>query len=70
MILYTAIPLELVVEGIEKGHNYKELELSGIKLLVEPVDVDRSRIVRIISTNPQDYLNPRLSPGTIIEHKI
>jgi len=70
MLLYTAIPLELVLEGIDKTYDYKEIEINGVKLLVEPLDINRSRIVRIMSTNPQDYLNPEFAPGSILEHKI
>lgn len=70
MILYTAMPLELVLEGIDRTYNYKEIDINGIKLVIEPIDINHGKIVRLISTNPQDYLNGELSPGKIIEFKI
>lgn len=70
MLLYTAMPLELVLEGIDKTYDFKEVELGNIKLLVEPIDMNRGRIVRLLSTNPQDYLNPKYTPGTILEYKM
>jgi len=33
---------------------------------VEAVDARRVRIVRLFSPDPQDYLNPHYTPGTII----
>mgnify|MGYP000948418729 CR=1 FL=1 len=70
MLLYTPMPLELVMEGLDKERNYIELDYDGIKLLVEPLDMTSGKIVRIMSTNPQDYLNSSLSPGAVIRYKI
>lgn len=70
MVLYTAMPLELVLEGMDKAYNYKEINLDGIKLIIEPLDLNHGKIVRLISTNPQDYLKSELCPGRIIEFKI
>jgi hypothetical protein len=70
MLLYTAMPLELVLDGIDRKYNFKEIDVDGIKLIIEPIDINHGKIVRLISTNPQDYLNSELSPGKIIEFKI
>lgn len=70
MLLYTAMPLELVLEGLDKTYEYKEIEINNIKVLIEPLEANKGKIVRIISPNPQDYLNTNLSPGNIINFKI
>lgn len=70
MILYTPLPLEQVLEGMDKKYNYKEIDVEGVKLLIEPIDIDQGKIVRVISSNPQDFLKPNLSPGSIIKFKI
>jgi len=70
MILYTAMPLELVLEGMDRTYNYQEINLDGIKLIIEPMDINHGKIVRLISTNPQDYLNSQLNPGTVVEFQI
>ncbi|OPY59812.1 MAG: hypothetical protein A4E55_00001 [Pelotomaculum sp. PtaU1.Bin035] len=69
MILYTPLQLELVLEGFDKTQypDYKEIEYKGVKMLVEGEGFGRKRIVRLISTNPFDYLRPELSPGSVIE---
>lgn len=70
MLLYTPMPLELIMEGSEKERVYHEVEYNGVRLLVEPMDMTSGKIVRIMSTNPQDYLNSSLSPGNIIRYRI
>lgn len=67
MLLYTPIPVEQVLEGIDKKRDYKEIDIDGVKLLVEPLGLDKAKIIRIVSSNPKDYLNPKISPGNILE---
>ncbi len=64
-ILYTPMPMELVLEGMFKENPpYRELEAGNVKLLVEPLGLDNCRVVRLISTNPMDYLRSEFQPGT------
>ncbi|MHB9095456.1 MAG: YlzJ-like family protein [Eubacteriales bacterium] len=64
-IIYTPLPIELVLEGIEKdGQPYQELDVGGVKLLVEQQTMDKCRVVRVLSTNPMDYLKAEFQPGT------
>ncbi|WP_418790158.1 YlzJ-like family protein [Phosphitispora sp. TUW77] len=66
-VLYTPMPIELVLEGIDRvGSKHQEMEFQGVKLQVEQYDVDKCRIVRLISTNPMDYLKNEFQPGTEI----
>lgn len=67
MMLYTVFPLELVLEGIDRKYNLREIEIDNVKILVEPVDVDKGKIISVISSNPAVYLNPKLYPGNIIK---
>lgn len=49
---------------------YREMELdlgNGSRLVVAPTDMNRARVVRLISTDPAAYLDPGLQPGRIIE---
>jgi hypothetical protein len=67
MIIYTAMPLEMVCEGFESYKPlYKEIEYLGIRMQVEPIGPNQAKIVRLLSSNPQDYLYPSLSPGNTI----
>ncbi len=68
MILYTPMQLELVLEGFDttKYPEYKIIEYEGVAMLVEDVDSGKKRIIKLLSTNPYDYLRPELSPGNLI----
>ncbi len=68
MILYTPMQLELVLEGFDtiKYPQYEEIEYGGVAMLVEGVDSGKKRIIKLLSTNPNDYLRPELSPGNLI----
>lgn len=68
MILYTPMQLELVLEGFDttKYPEYKIIEYEGVAMLVEDVDSGKKKIIKLLSTNPYDYLRPELSPGNLI----
>ena len=68
MIIYTPLPIEQVLEGnSDFSPDYKEIEKDGCILLIEPISFSEGRIVRLISSNPQEYLKPTLQPGEIIK---
>ncbi|NLZ28392.1 MAG: hypothetical protein GX887_05445 [Firmicutes bacterium] len=67
MVLYTVYPLETVLEGYAPiSPEYLELDYGTGCIIFEPLPPHSGRIVRIISSQPQDYLNPQLQPGAII----
>ena len=35
-------------------------------MLVEPLEFGRERIVKLLSTDPRDYLKPELAPGSVV----
>jgi len=69
MVLYTTMPLETVLEGFDQvQRRYLELEVDGgVRLLVEQTGANEGRIVRLISTDPQDYLQECYQPGRSIK---
>ncbi|MDD2553788.1 MAG: YlzJ-like family protein [Desulfotomaculaceae bacterium] len=69
MILYTPMQLELVLEGLDntKYPDYKEIQYKGVPMLVEGAGFGKQRIVKLLSTDPFDYLKPEMAPGSIIE---
>lgn len=69
MILYTPMQLELVLEGFDntKYPDYKEIQYKGVPMLVEGTGFGKQRIVKLLSTDPFDYLKPEMAPGSIIE---
>lgn len=68
-LLWTVLPVELVLEGYEKGPVYEEAEVAGTKVVVERLAPYESRIVRLLSTAPSDYLRPELQPGVAVTYR-
>ncbi|GAX90588.1 hypothetical protein EFBL_2215 [Effusibacillus lacus] len=67
MLYWAAIPLESVFEGFDSMTcNWIETEYQGIRMFVEPCGQGFGRVVRLLSANPYDYLNPHLAPGSIV----
>lgn len=64
---WAAIPLETVFDGHENmSFNWLETESQGVKMVVEPMGNGTGKIVRLLSLNPSDYLNPSFAPGSIV----
>ena len=67
MILHTVFPLEQV---LEEPHNEKfnfiEMKYAGMTIIVQPFNSTSGKLIRLISVNPNDYLNPQYQPGTIV----
>ena len=70
MILYTTMPQDLIfqTEAMEYG-KHTVIDYEGIPLLVEMDDNHDYRVVRVMSSNPDHYLDGRLCPGTILSNK-
>ena len=66
--MWTIIPPEGVWEGIEeKPKDLLQLEWLGVQMLVEPLQFAQGKIVRLLSSEPNDFLRPELQPGSIID---
>lgn len=69
MIHYTPLALEEVFAGYDQmKFNYREIQIDQMTMVVDQISPDEGKIVRLISPNPQDYLNPRYQPGNMIQY--
>lgn len=66
MTLWTVVPEEMIFGQETYPEPYEEIEFSGTKMLVERISENQRRIVRIISSDPQDYLCADLQPGVVL----
>lgn len=68
MIIHSVVPMEIIFENSEKveKQEIKEVSFGHATMLIEPINSFEGRIVRLISPDPQDYLNPRYAPGETI----
>jgi len=70
MIHYSTIPLEFVLEGYDQMKtNYKEIQFGHMTMVIEPISEYEGKLVRMISPNALDYLNPQYQPGTMLTFK-
>lgn len=67
MILYTMMPKDLIFPP-DEGDFGKQVEIvhDGIPVVAEKVQDTGYRIVRVLSTDPAHYLDPKYFPGAII----
>lgn len=63
-ILWSVMPIELVTEGLYPAEPVlTEVTWGGRMLQVQLLAGGEAQVVRLLSTNPQDYLDPRFQPG-------
>jgi hypothetical protein len=66
-ILWTAMPVDLVIEGLEPAAPATvDLVVEGRLMQVLPGQNGTGTLQRLLSTDPQDYLDPRWQPGMVI----
>jgi hypothetical protein len=67
MTLYTAMPLELVLDGIQNEPGpFVEVTIQGVTLQLLPVAPGIGRIVRLLTAPLDCYLRPEYLPGQTI----
>jgi YlzJ-like protein len=64
MILYTSMPEELIfpVQNAD-FESVSTIEMNGLQMVVRQTEQNQYEIVRLLSTDPQDFLNEQYSPG-------
>lgn len=65
MILYTIMPYEHIYPEDVQSTNMELVSWKGIPLVAEREE-NRYKVVRILSTDPSDYLNDQVTPGQFI----
>lgn len=62
------LPAEYVWRDADRMADRKRWEVEdGVRrLILEEISPEASQIVRLISPNPEDYMNPAYSPGRMI----
>ncbi|WP_010282306.1 YlzJ-like family protein [Bacillus timonensis] len=68
MILYTMMPQELIFPQTEmEENNVKYVDINGVSLAVSQAQNGEYTIERVMSTDPQHFLDGRYSPGQKIK---
>lgn len=69
MTLWSVVPVEIVLDNVALQPAYEEIECSGMKCLVEKTGPTECRVVRLLTTDPSEYLRTDLQPGTILTYE-
>lgn len=69
MILWTPMQPELVFEGLEEMNvpKYEQVVFQGVPMLVEKAADGRQKIAKLLSTDPNHYLNEEYLPGSYLK---
>jgi hypothetical protein len=65
-MMHTVMPMELVFPQETTSPALKQISHAGVNLLVEELSSGRHRVERILSSNPMDFLNPQIQPGSTL----
>lgn len=66
MIIYSVIPQELMFPPEYDFSAQSVVEIDGIPMLVEQVSGAQCKVIRLLSSDPNDYLNAAYSPGQLL----
>ena len=69
MTLWSIVPEEIVLGSVTPPPAYEEIECSGMKCLVEKTGPTQCRVVRLLTTDPSEYLRTEFQPGTILTYE-
>lgn len=70
MILYTQLPIEAVLDGLDTPPPpTADIEVNGVLMQIEMASPYEGKIVRLLSPDPMHYLNPAYAPGQRIAFK-
>ncbi|WP_041966679.1 YlzJ-like family protein [Mesobacillus selenatarsenatis] len=64
MILYTMMPHEQVFPPEEGAVNQVMVSYNGIPIMAELTENHEYRVVRVMSTDPNHYMEPTCLPGS------
>ncbi|NLK00487.1 MAG: hypothetical protein GX318_04540 [Clostridia bacterium] len=66
MVLYTSVPPYQKEETPTR--QFREEKIQNVTLILELSQNGSGQVVQVISSDPQDYLNPQFQPGAAIKY--
>lgn len=67
MILYTTVPQELIFPpDVAQFSKQMNIDINEGQLVIEEMENQQFRVVRLISSDPMAYLNENYAPGKMI----
>lgn len=66
-MIWSIMPEELIIGNEERGPAMKEITYQNRRMLATPLPSGKMCIVRMLSSNPRDFMDPRFQPGNVID---
>ena len=67
MVLYTIVPPEFLFDDDDPEEVVPvKAAVNGVPVLVVPTGEGKGRIERLLSTDPDHFLDPLFQPGTVV----
>lgn len=66
-MLWTIVPTDMVLEGLEDLSACQEIAYKGRLLMVKSIGLQQVQVVQLVSSDPADYLDPELQPGRLLD---
>ena len=67
MVLYTPLSIDEIYPAEASQH--KTVSYQGKTIIVGKTEHHQQQILQLISTDPNDYLQPNFMPGTVINNE-
>ncbi|SJZ31594.1 YlzJ-like family protein [Selenihalanaerobacter shriftii] len=68
MVYYSIIPGDMIfTEEEENEVELLEVEVNGVTMVIDQTEIDKGKVVKVISSDPQDYMQLDYQPGNKIE---
>lgn len=68
MTFYTLYPIEEIFKDSEEAiPALEEIEIDGLLFQVRRLEANQAVIERLVSPNPEHYLNPNYAPGQVVQ---
>lgn len=63
MLLWTVVPEEIIMDGMDKPREYRKVRHMEKDMVVELGEDGKKTVVQLLSTDPFDFLASDFSPG-------
>jgi len=64
MVIYTHVPAEWLMDNSGEERQFTEIPFGQATVIAEVMEDGTCKVVRLISSNPDDYMHPDLQPGS------
>jgi len=69
MIIWSIVPPDIMWNAAENPPTYEEIEWGGMKCVVQKTGPTQCKVIRLLTTDPNDYLRMELQPGCLLTYE-